>query len=72
MTAKCDFSPAIYRSDFNLIWVVQSSLSKIFRFPRRANQLYQLARLTLDTRGGSRVVTNAGWDAVDAEALGAR
>jgi hypothetical protein len=44
---------SIYRSNLNVIWVVQSSLSKIFRFPRRANQLYQLAPSHL-TRGADR------------------
>jgi hypothetical protein len=43
-------------------------LQKIFRFRRRANQFYQLAPSQPGKRGGSRVVTNAGWDAVDATA----
>jgi hypothetical protein len=42
---------------------------KIFRFRRRANQFYQLAPSHPGKRGGSRVVTDAGWDAVDAAAL---
>jgi hypothetical protein len=37
------FLPANYRNDSNLICLVQSSLAKIFRFRRRANQRYQLA-----------------------------
>jgi hypothetical protein len=41
---------------------------KIFRFLRRANQFYQLAPSFPGKRGGSRVVTNAGLDAVDAAA----
>jgi hypothetical protein len=41
---------------------------KIFRFFCRANQFYQLAPSFPGKRGGSRVVTNAGWDAVDAAA----
>ena len=41
---------------------------KIFRFRRRANQFYQLAPSFPGKRGASRVVTNAGWDAVDAAA----
>ena len=39
---------------------------------RRAQQFYQLAPSRPDKRGGSRVVTNAGWDAVDAAALARR
>ena len=54
---------AIYGSNLNVIWVVQSPLSKIFRFPRRANHFYQLApshprtgadRESSRTRGGMR------------------
>jgi hypothetical protein len=41
---------------------------KIYRFRRRANQFYQLAPSFPGKRGGSRVVTNAGGDAVDATA----
>jgi hypothetical protein len=44
-------------------------LKKIIRLTRRANQDYQLAPSQPGKRGGSRVVTNAGWDAVDAAAL---
>ena len=44
----------IYHSDFNLIWVVQSLLAKIFRFRRRANQFYQLAPSFPGKRGASR------------------
>ena len=40
---------------------------KIFRLTRRANQGYQLARLTRQ-EGRLAIVTNARWDAVDAEA----
>jgi hypothetical protein len=41
---------------------------KIIRFRCRANQFYQLAPSFPGKRGGSRVVTNAGGDAVDAAA----
>src|SRR6478752_7127093 len=41
---------------------------EIFSFLRRANQFYQLAPSQPGKRGGSRVVTYAGWDAVDATA----
>jgi hypothetical protein len=41
-------------------------LRKIFRFPRRANHLYQLAP-SRSSRGAARDVTNAGRDAVDAD-----
>ena len=44
----------ICHSDFNLIWVVQSLLAKIFRFLRRANQFYQLAPSFPGKRGASR------------------
>src|ERR1700704_3331468 len=40
-----------------------------FRFRRRANQFYQLARLT-PKEGRIAIVTNARWDAVDAAASG--
>jgi hypothetical protein len=40
---------------------------KIFRLTRRANQFYRLARLTRQ-EGRIAIVTNAGWDAVDAAA----
>jgi hypothetical protein len=57
-----------FLSSINVICPVQSPLSKIFRFRRRANQFYQLAPSFPGKRGGSRVVTNAGSDAVDATA----
>src|ERR1700736_6768346 len=44
-------------------------LIKIFRLTRRANHLYKFAP-SHPTRGGSRVVTNARWDAMDATASG--
>src|ERR1700730_14072706 len=44
--------------------------SKIFRLTRRANHLYKLAP-SHPKRGGSRVVTNERWDAMDAPASGA-
>jgi hypothetical protein len=40
---------------------------KIFRLTRRANQRYQLARLTRQ-EGRLAIVTNVRWDAVDAKA----
>src|SRR5882757_11186659 len=40
-----------------------------FRLTRRANKRYQLARLT-PKEGRIAIVTNAGWDAVDATASG--
>src|ERR1700741_5627405 len=40
--------------------------AKIFRLTRRANQRYQLARLT--RQEGRAHVTNARWDAADAKA----
>jgi hypothetical protein len=40
--------------------------SKIFRLTRRANQRYQLARLTRE-EGRLAIVTNVRWDAVDAD-----
>ena len=45
--------------------------TKIFRLTRRANHLYKLAS-SHPKRGGSRVVTNARWDAMDATASGAQ
>jgi len=45
--------------------------AEIFRLTRRANHLYKLAP-SHPTRGGSRVVTNARWDAMDATASGAQ
>jgi hypothetical protein len=47
---------------------VQPFSQKIFCLACRANQFYQLAPSFPGKRGGSRVVTNAGWDAVDAAA----
>ncbi|QWG19821.1 hypothetical protein KMZ68_08345 [Bradyrhizobium sediminis] len=41
------------------------------RLTRRANQIYQFARLTRQ-EGRIAIVTNAGWDAVDAAASGAQ
>ena len=40
---------------------------KIFRFCRRANQFYQFAHL-IPEEGRIAIVTNAGWDVVDATA----
>ena len=43
----------------------QARKSKIFRFPRRANQRHKSARLTRQ-EGRIAIVTNVRWDAVDA------
>jgi hypothetical protein len=40
-----------------------------FRLTRRANHFYKFARLTRQ-QGRIAIVTDAGWDAVDAAALG--
>ena len=53
---------------FKLIWAVQPYQQKIFRFRRRANQFYQLAP-SHPLKGALAIVTNAGWDAMDAAAL---
>jgi hypothetical protein len=42
-----------------------------FRLTRRANQIYQFAQPTPE-EGRIAIVTNVGWDAVDATASGAR
>src|SRR5713226_5542748 len=47
---------------------VQPPLQKIFRFPRRANHLYKLGP-SRPTEGRLAIVTDAGRDAVDADAL---
>ena len=44
----------------------QARLRKIFRFGRRANQWFLSARLTRQ-EGRLAIVTNARWDAVDAD-----
>jgi hypothetical protein len=51
--------------------ICPAPLVKIFRLTRRANRLYKLAP-SHPRRGGSRVVTNARWDAMDATASGAQ
>jgi hypothetical protein len=43
---------------------------KIYRYARRANHLYKLAR-PIPKEGRIAIVTDAGWDAVDAAASGA-
>jgi hypothetical protein len=56
---------AIFRNKFNVICPVQSRAQKYSAFhPTQISGFFALSRL--DKRGGSRVVTNAGWDAVDA------
>ena len=61
----------IYHSDFNLIWVVQSLREKYFAFLSGKSVLP--ARPVLSRQEGRfAVVTNAGWDAVDAAALARR
>jgi hypothetical protein len=52
---------------FNLIWVVQSPLAKIFRFPFTPNQWLFRAVSTRE-EGRIAIVTDAGRDAVDAAA----
>jgi len=47
---------------------VQPPFAKIFRFPRRANHLYKFAP-SRPTEGRLAIVTDAGRDAVDADAL---
>src|SRR4051812_20610802 len=44
----------------------QAHKVKIFRLTRRANHFYNSARLT--RQGALAIVTNVGWDAVDAAA----
>lgn len=64
--AGCDLA-----SHFNVIWVVQPRSQKYVAFRRTVSRvIFALSRS--DKRGGSRVVTNAGRDAVDAEASGAK
>jgi hypothetical protein len=64
-------NPSRVRGDllrlFNLIWVVQSSLQKYFAFG--VGQIKFTTRAVLSHRGALRNVTNAGRDAVDADAL---
>jgi hypothetical protein len=52
---------------FKLIWAVQSCLQKYFAFGVR--QIKSTTRAVLSHRGALRNVTNAGRDAVDADAL---
>jgi hypothetical protein len=52
---------------FNLIWVVQSPLAKIFRFPCTPNQWFFRAVSTRQ-EGRIAIVTDAGRDVVDATA----
>ena len=62
---------AIFRNKFNVICPVQSRAQKYSAFhPTQISGFFALSRL--DKRGGSRVVTNAGRDAVDAAASGAK
>jgi len=65
---KANFSSQFNKSACraNHLKVCPAPPAKIFRLTRRANHLYSSARLTRE-RGGSRVVTNARWDAVDAK-----
>jgi hypothetical protein len=58
-------------NNFRLIWVIQSPAQKYSAFHRpQISGYFPLSRP--DKRGGSRVVTNAGRDAVDAAASGAK
>jgi hypothetical protein len=51
-----------------MIFLCPAPLAKIFRFPRRANHLYKFAP-SRPTEGRHAIVTAAGRDAVDADAL---
>ena len=67
MTTEFDNNTLQKQPDGQITEKLSSPLSKIFRFPRRANQRYQLAPSRPDKRGGSRSSRNAGRDAVDAD-----
>jgi hypothetical protein len=58
-------------SYFNVIWVVQSRCQKYSAFHLTQISGYLLAVLTRQ-EGRIAIVTNAGWDAVDAAASGAQ
>jgi hypothetical protein len=66
LRAGCDLV-----SHFNVIWVVQPRSQKYVAFRRTVSRAI-LTPSCSDKRGGSRVVTNAERDAVDAEASGAK
>jgi hypothetical protein len=55
---------------FNLICPVQPRLQKYFR--SRLSQIKSISSLSHPLQGRIAVVTDAGWDAVDAAVLGAR
>jgi hypothetical protein len=54
---------------FNLIWPVQPCFRKYFAFP--LTQIKSKTLAVLSPEGRLAIVTNAGWDAVDAAASGA-
>jgi len=58
-------------NNFRLIWVIQPPAQKYSAFPHPQSVAFS-APSRLDKMGGSRVVTNAGRDAVDAAASGAK
>jgi hypothetical protein len=68
-TAFCHLRPHDFLKCFQGDLPCPVLLAKIFRLVCRANQFYQLAPSFPGKRGGSRVVTDVGWDAVDAAAL---
>jgi hypothetical protein len=65
LRTHCDLA-----SHINVIWVVQPRSQKYVASRRSVSRVI-FAPSCSDKRGGSRVVTNAGRDAVDAEASGA-
>ena len=56
-------------NQFNLMLAVQSCLQKYFR--SRLSQIKSITRAVSSQQGRIAIVTDAGWDAVDAAALGA-
>ena len=61
---------AIFRRHFNLIWVVQAFHKKYFAFAVGQISSTSSPR-PFPARGALAIVTNAGWDEVDAAASGA-
>jgi hypothetical protein len=58
-----------FLKSFKLIWPVQIPPKKYFPFPRK--QISRICETVSPTEGRIAIVTNAGWDAVDAAASGA-
>ena len=56
-------------NELNLMLAVQSSLQKYFRFG--PTQIKSISLASHPTEGRIAIVTDAGWDAVDAAASGA-